>query len=186
MGFIEMIVKYVAPSVGLGVAERYMINNFAEYDAVGLLEPATLVIPRAYGLVLVSNLVGSGITLLALSMKVGAARKKYEVKLPHLYASGNDENSKQFNCVQRGHQQALETYGTYLGCSLVAGIRHPFLTAALGLLWCVSRLKWAEGYATGNPDNRYAHSKWGRHIWTAYLGVVALAISTTCGILGIF
>ncbi len=33
---------------------------------------------------------------------------RYNVKYPLLYANGDDEASKTFNCIQRAHQQSLE------------------------------------------------------------------------------
>ena len=33
---------------------------------------------------------------------------RYNVKYPLLYATGDDEASKTFNCIQRAHQQSLE------------------------------------------------------------------------------
>mmetsp|Transcript_5825 Transcript_5825/g.6709 ORF Transcript_5825/g.6709 Transcript_5825/m.6709 type:complete len:185 (+) Transcript_5825:204-758(+) len=177
---------FTAPSVGLAFAESYMINNFSSHDTLGLTEATTITVPSAYGLVVCCNLVASSVVLTKLAFKVGAARKEYGVEYPHMYASGDDEKSRMFNCIQRGHQQALESYTTFVGCSLIAGIRHPFVTAGLGIVYCIARLKWAQGYASGVPDNRYAASKWGIHIWSTYLGVIALSVSTACGILGLF
>ena len=78
-------------------------------------------------------------------------------------------------------------------CVLCAGgIRHPLLTSLAGVGWTVARLKWATGYATPDeagkydPSNRYGASKWGFHIWTTYLAVLGTAISTGCGIAGLF
>jgi hypothetical protein len=98
-----------------------------------------------------------------------------------MYAEGFSQTAKDFNCIQRSHQQgephclvhffksfsffffffflacvallihlcvsssALETFPSFVALSLVGGLRFPILTAAGGLLWCVARLKWAEG-----------------------------------------
>ena len=37
--------------------------------------------------------------------------------LPAMYATGKDKKSVTFNCIQRGHQQALETFPTILASS---------------------------------------------------------------------
>ena len=58
-------------------------------------------------------------------------------------AEGTSEAAKGFNCVQRGHQQALETYGSFVALSLVGGVRHPLLTTAAGLVWTTARMKCA-------------------------------------------
>jgi len=47
-------------------------------------------------------------------------------------------------------------------------------------------LQWACGYATGDPQARYTHSKWAFHIWTGLLGVMFAAVSSSFGIMGIF
>merc|ERR1719324_1609525 len=99
-------------------------------------------VPRLYGAV-VLNTALSGFLLFVLGMKVGKARKDFIEKAkkdgdehaeerfsyPKMYAEGFSQLSKEFNCVQRGHQQALETYPQILVCSLVGGIRHPILTS---------------------------------------------------------
>jgi putative hemolysin len=80
--------------------------------------------PKAYALVFLLNIIVAGFTIVVLGFKVGAARKKYREKAmkedekdaearfsyPNLYVEGNTENAKMFNCAQRGHQQAFETY----------------------------------------------------------------------------
>jgi hypothetical protein len=63
---------------------------------------------------------------------------------PALYATGKDAKSIKFNCVQRGHQQALETFPMLLAASLVGGVRYPVSVAAFGLLWMKARFAWAE------------------------------------------
>lgn len=92
-------------------------------------------LPRAFGLVALVNVVGASFAVVALSFKVGKARTEYGVDLPAMYATGKDAKSIKFNCVQRGHQQALETFPMLLAASLVGGIRYPVSVAAFGLLW---------------------------------------------------
>jgi MAPEG family len=97
--------------------------------------------------------------------------------LPKLYAEGFSEEAKQFNCVQRGHQQALETYSQFLGLSLIGGISFPVSATIGGIMWSYARLTWANGYATGEPGNRYSHwaSRW---IWTGLLVEMTAAAAT--------
>ena len=94
------------------------------------------------------------------------------------YATGESESAKLFNCVQRCHQQALETYPQFLAMSLLAGLQFPITTALEGVVWIVARLAWSEGYATGKPENRYAYSPLGRHIWTPLLHLLVLNLFT--------
>ena len=89
-----------------------------------------------------------------------------------------------FNCIQRAHQQALETYAPFLVLSLIGGIRHPLTTAAAGAIWCYARIKWAEGYSTGDPDKRYSDF-FSRFIWYSLLAVKTTALSTALHIGGL-
>ncbi|KAI4321222.1 hypothetical protein MLD38_034628 [Melastoma candidum] len=63
-----------------------------------------------------------------MSFQVGAARKKYNVFYPNLYASESDnKDANLFNCIQRGHQNSLEMMPLFF---------------------------YFKGYATGDPQNR--------------------------------
>jgi len=80
-------------------------------------------LPRLYGAVIIVNLVVAGLTIIALGFKVSAARKNIAAKalangdkdaeirfnVPKMQAEGFSAEATLFNCIQRGHQQALET-----------------------------------------------------------------------------
>ena len=83
-----------------------------------------------------------------------------------------------YNCAQRGHQHALESYPQFLALSAVAGVSYPLVTAALGLLWTYARYKYAEGYSTGDPGKRYSNSAFGMQVWTALVGLIFVAGAT--------
>jgi hypothetical protein len=82
------------------------------------------IVPTSYGIVILVNVVASSFMMLYLSFIPGGARKKYtdlakkkgdkdaeaRYSLPKLYAEGFSQEAKEFNCHQRAHQQALETY----------------------------------------------------------------------------
>ena len=148
------------------------------------------------------NCVGSFFLLFYLGLRVSQARTKYRAKAdkagdehsdqrysyPKLYAEGFSQEAKEFNCHQRAHQQALETYTNFVVCSIIGGIRQPIMTALAGCLYIMARVKWARGYTTpgGDPMNRYkASGGWGMHVWTSLLATVACAMSTGLGIAGI-
>jgi glutathione S-transferase len=122
---------------------------------------------KLYSLVIASNVIGSTFTLLLLGTRVSVAREKYGVKSPIMYSTDTDEKSDgfKFNSIQRGHQQALETYPSYLALALLSGLSYPLTTALEGILWIVARFAWANGYAVG-PSVRYTHSRFGRYVWT--------------------
>lgn len=75
----------------------------------------------------------------------GYGKKQQEEKitanfsLPKLYAEGFSVNAKKFNCVQRGHQQAMETYPQFVALSLIAGLQFPVSAALAGLFWNYAR-----------------------------------------------
>jgi len=146
---------------------------------------SALTLQPLFGLVVLSNFIGSSILLLALGIRVGAAREKFGVKLPEMYCSekGPDDaltdNARLFNCVQRGHQQAFETYPQYLVLSAVSGIQYPISTALMGVLWIAARKAWADGYATGTPINRYRNSFLGIHVWTPLIVGFMASIATS-------
>lgn len=139
-------------------------------------------IPKAYGFVILVNVIGASFMLVTLSFKVGAARKEYKIDLPTMYATGKDKKSVTFNCIQRGHQQALETFSTVLACSLIGGIRYPLSTWIFGVGYIKSRMEWAKGYATGDPANRYG-SKWGKYVWTTLVGMQVATIAVAVELL---
>jgi glutathione S-transferase len=102
-----------------------------------------------------------------------------------MYAEGLSNNAKLFNCIQRGHQQAFETYTQYVILSLIGGLKFPFVVSVGGILWAYARLKWAEGYATGEPSARYSH--WlSFGIWTGLLIQLIAAAATALTIIGVF
>ena len=151
-------------------------------------------VTKFYGAVIAVNVVGSSFMMLYLSFIPGGARKKFAEKAqekgdehaherfaaPKLYAEGFSQEAKEFNCAQRAHQHALETYTNFVVCSIV--------TTLAGVLYIVSRVKWAIGYTTpgGDPMNRYKNSDgWGKHIWTSLLVTFVCAMSTGLGVAGI-
>jgi len=96
---------------------------------------------------------------------------------PRLASPRNAENERLFACVQRGHQQAFETYSQFLALSLVSSVLFPITTALEGALWIAARLAWADGYASGKPDERYSH-RLAPHIWTPVIHMALLSLYT--------
>lgn len=124
-------------------------------------------LPEHYGYVV---LVGAGSTFLNMWMgiNVGMARKKYEVPYPTMYSQDN----KMFNCIQRAHQNTLESHPTFLMLLLVGGLQYPKACAGFGLVYIISRIAYAKGYYTGEPDNR----RWGAFGHLAELGMLGAVL----------
>eukprot|EP01023_Acetabularia_acetabulum_P059222 TRINITY_DN71157_c0_g1_i1.p2 TRINITY_DN71157_c0_g1~~TRINITY_DN71157_c0_g1_i1.p2 ORF type:complete len:151 (-),score=17.36 TRINITY_DN71157_c0_g1_i1:352-804(-) len=111
-----------------------------------------------FGYVLVTAAAGAIVHNLWMSLKVGAARKKYGVKYPNLYANkdncSSEENIKAFNCVQRGHQNSLEVLPTFYTMLLMSGLKYPVTASVLGATCVIGRIVYFQGYSTGNPNAR--------------------------------
>ena len=154
-------------------------------------------LPRAYGLVLLILTI-STLWVTMYGMVVGDKRKVYmerakkdgekdaetRYKLPNLYVDGQSVHARAFNCVQRSHQQILETLPQYLFTSVVSGLCFPISTFAICTLWLVGRIVWAKGYASseGDPSKRYSHPL-SMHIWTSYLALFIMSLMTAVNIL---
>ena len=190
---------------GACIAEKVLLGPFLQRFAPALVAPSAMLgglVTKFYGAVIAVNVVGSSFMMLYLSFIPGGARKKFAEKAqekgdehaherfaaPKLYAEGFSQEAKEFNCAQRAHQHALETYTNFVVCSIIGGLRQPIVTTLAGVLYIVSRVKWAKGYTTpgGDPMNRYKNSDgWGKHIWTSLLVTFVCAMSTGLGVAGI-
>lgn len=185
----SFILKTIFPIGGA----LYLENAFLRKSLSELYESSLVAnwLPKAYGAVILSSAVSSTIVLLILGFKVSAARAAAKEKAlkdgdvdaearfsyPKLYAEGFSAEAKKFNCVQRSHQQALETYTQFVALSLIGGIKFPLTATAGALVWCFGRLKWAEGYSTGEATSRYSH--WASYgIWFGLLTELLCASAT--------
>jgi glutathione S-transferase len=108
--------------------------------------------------VILVNIVGSSFLIIILGFKAAGARKDCILKAekdgdehaaerfsyPKLYAEGFSAQARVFNCIQRSHQQALETYPQFLALSLIAGYKFPLSCTVGGLYWMYAR--WMVGF----------------------------------------
>ena len=144
--------------LGLGLGSMIFETMFLR-ESFPLLYEHTHNVPKVYALVILFNVIASGIALSFLADKVIAARELYTkddkegaiFDYPNLYAEGNSLNARKFNAIQRGHQYALETYTQFLILSLIGGLEFPVCVAVGGLIWIANRLHYAQFYA----DNLY-------------------------------
>ena len=100
------------------------------------------------------------------------ARKKYGIKYPALYAPAGHKHEHEFNCVQRGHQNTLESMAWVMLQMCVTGLVYPITAGACGAIWCIGRVIFANGYAAKGPEGRYIGSI------IFHLGDMPLAIMT--------
>ncbi|EMS50382.1 hypothetical protein TRIUR3_16900 [Triticum urartu] len=112
-------------------------------------------LPKEYGYV-VLTVVAYAFLNFWMSFQVGAARKKYKVFYPTMYAiESENKDAKPFNCVQRGHQNSIEMMPLFFATLLLGGLQHPVIAAVLGLLYTVARFFYFKGYATGVRESRH-------------------------------
>lgn len=118
-------------------------------------------VPSEYGYVVLVIVLYS-ILNIWMAFQVGKARKKYKVYYPTMYATESEnKDAKLFNCVQRGHQNSLEQMPVFFTLMILGGIKHPCISAVLGVVYVISRYFYFTGYATGEPGNRLSLGKYG-------------------------
>lgn len=128
-------------------------------------------LPANYGYV-VLTVVGSSLVNLWMVWNVMKARKEYKVEYPDLYSKDNTK----FNCIQRAHQNTLETYPTFLIYLMLGGLQYPRISAGAGVVYLVGRVMYALGYYTGDPKNR----KYGSFGAIGMLTLIGNTVSFAC------
>ena len=88
------------------------------------------------------------------AVQVMKARKKYGVKYPTLYATGEGEDTHMFNSAQRAHQNTLENLPIVNLMTIAGALTSPRLAALFGTTWVVGRFLYIHGYSTGGPSGR--------------------------------
>jgi len=115
-------------------------------------------VSNLYGGVVLVNVVGTSLMMLHLGTIPGMSRQAFIEKakqagdkdaearysFPKLYAEGFSPEARDFNCRQRAHQHALETYANFVACSIIGGIRQPMTTCLAGVVYIIARIKWAQ------------------------------------------
>ena len=89
-----------------------------------------------------------------LMVNVANARKEYKVEYPDLYARESNEKKKEFDSVQRAHQNTLESYPIVMLQMVLGGLVYPVWSAIFGGIWTVSRVLYGYGYAKNGPKGR--------------------------------
>jgi uncharacterized MAPEG superfamily protein len=197
MSVLNFILRFTVPLSLILAFEELFLRSSVPY----LYESSLLGFERAFGLVIFLNVVVAAYTVISISFAVSKARevakeealadeiccfwpflfdphREERYSYPKAYAEGFSRHAKKFNCAQRAHQQTMETYPTFVFCSLVGAMAFPVTTALAGFVWSYSRQVWSKGYQSGNPSHRYSH--WTAfHIWTSLLAVIFAAAVTS-------
>ena len=96
---------------------------------------------------------------------VGAARKKYKIKLPTLYADASHINDKNTNCksqadvdaynaAQRAHQNTVENLATTQLFGALSGLMFPRFAGSCLVIYSVGRVLYGRGYRNSGPSGR--------------------------------
>ena len=140
-------------------------------------------LPKEFGLASIVWLAGGTITNALVAGLVMKARKKYGVEYPTLYLSKGDKHEKEFNSVQRGHQNMLETQAMITGMAMF-GASHSrnfaLANTAGGVCFCVGCYLYALGYAASEKNGKGRYKSGGG---IKYIGtLVALFTSVYAGL----
>uniref|UniRef100_A0A7S2BLR8 Glutathione transferase n=1 Tax=Octactis speculum TaxID=3111310 RepID=A0A7S2BLR8_9STRA len=103
-------------------------------------------IPASYGLLFIP-LALSWLVNIFLTVMVGNARKKYDVQYPNLYAPADHKDAVKFNCVQRAHQNTLESWAPVMVTMFATGLVYPVSSSISGVIWCMGRVVYGIGYS---------------------------------------
>lgn len=137
-------------------------------------------IPPNYGWVVLGAGICPVIVHFYLSGVVMAARAKYGIGYPNLYAvPGFHKNADEFNRVQRGHQNYLEGLVGYEVTALLGGLQYPLATAIGAVCFCVGSILYQKGYSDNALDVKDARLKKGGPI--KYIGVI-ISLYSTCSL----
>eukprot|EP00397_Hematodinium_sp_SG-2012_P045501 GEMP01051128.1.p1 GENE.GEMP01051128.1~~GEMP01051128.1.p1 ORF type:complete len:168 (+),score=27.80 GEMP01051128.1:248-751(+) len=110
-------------------------------------------IPAGYGFVVLSFGFMALVNIF-LSTQVMSARKKYGVRYPNLYAPADHADKEKFDCIQRSHQNFLESWTSVAMSMVLVGLQMPLVAAALGAGWSIGRIIYGIGYASSGPSGR--------------------------------
>ena len=132
---------------------------------------AVIQVPDAYGYVVLCVGVGSFLVTTMMGGAVMAARKKFNVGYPNLYAvPGYHKNADEFNRVQRGHQNMFETLSSVITMTLLGGLKHPISCSVAYCLYLLGSYFYLLGYSDSALDVKMARYKKGGGI--KYIGIL--------------
>ncbi|KAJ2912153.1 hypothetical protein MD484_g8260, partial [Candolleomyces efflorescens] len=117
----------------------------------------TVTIPEGFKYVGVA-LVSTQWLLFIQYRNVMAARQKYNVSYPQMYADKSEMDASKdkymFNCVQRTHQNTLENLPLLYTSTIIVGLKYPILAAALCGSWVIGKYAYSLTYWSGNTNPR--------------------------------
>lgn len=139
----------------------------------------TTEVPDHYGFVILACIVIPFFSSLYMEMLVMKARKDFNVQYPNLYATpGFHKQADEFNRVQRGHQNMLESWTSFTAASLLGGLKYPIAVSVFGILYGIGNILYLVGYSDTKLDVTTARYKKGGALkFVGFLGAVGSCIS---------
>ncbi|GMH38814.1 hypothetical protein BSKO_06712 [Bryopsis sp. KO-2023] len=114
---------------------------------------SALVVPPEYGYVVAT--VGFGVAVCQWMMfGVVKARVAIGLKYPAMFAEGDSEEEKKYNCTQRAHQNTLENAPMFTVMIAVLGLVRPIVASTLGTVYFLARIVYFLGYSSGDIQKR--------------------------------
>ncbi|KAG1746957.1 hypothetical protein EDB19DRAFT_335352 [Suillus lakei] len=114
-------------------------------------------LPEGYGYI-PSSLMTIGWVLMWQGFMVGRYRARAGIDYPQLYAEKSEAQESnaalRFNCMQRAHQNTLESAPLVFVSTVVAGLKYPALAAAMCVAYSFGRVIYTVGYKSGQPKRR--------------------------------
>ncbi|KAG2338341.1 membrane-associated proteins in eicosanoid and glutathione metabolism [Suillus weaverae] len=118
-------------------------------------------LPEGYGYI-PSSLITIGWVLVWQGIMVGRYRKRAGIEYPQPYAEKAEAKDStvalRFNCMQRAHQNTLESAPVVFVSTIVAGLKYPALAAAICVAYSFARIVYTIGYKSGQPKRRLCGS----------------------------
>jgi hypothetical protein len=116
-----------------------MLRNFVSAKA----HPYALLGLGLFGIANTNSYLGGSVVV---------ARIQYGVKLPNLYATSKHKDGVAFNCIQRGHQNFLETYAQLVLSVLFVATLRPNIAGMMLIVVAIARVLYARGYRNNIPS----------------------------------
>merc|ERR1719171_2802501 len=101
------------------------------------------------------------------------ARKAFDVQYPNLYGvPGVHKHADEFNKIQRGHQNMLESALFYVPISLAVGLKHPIVVGLAGFCYSYGCYTYQSGYKKSVEDRN------GGLAFFKYIGLLTTLITS--------
>lgn len=143
----------------------------------------TLVLPDGYQYV-AGSLLSAAWVIIWQILRINPARKAAGIPYPQLYAENtqlkDNPAALRYNCVQRCHQNTLESIPLILISTLITGLKYPYIAATMSFFWVLTRVAFTIGYSSGVPNKRAAGAASGSLVLMGLLVAATVTVVQVC------